>query len=127
MNFKEARCRETFLNVRAIFRIKMMFCPKCGSMVLPKKEGNKNVIRCSCGYTNAKAEVVEIKEEVKKKETFTEPASDNDDMLPVTEGECPKCKNDKAYFWLVQTRAGDEPETKFMKCTKCKHTWRDYS
>ncbi|MEK6946569.1 MAG: transcription factor S, partial [Nanoarchaeota archaeon] len=31
-----------------------------------------------------------------------------------------------AYFWLVQTRAGDEPETKFLKCEKCGHTWRDY-
>ncbi|MBI2108536.1 transcription factor S, partial [Candidatus Woesearchaeota archaeon] len=31
-----------------------------------------------------------------------------------------------AYFWLVQTRAGDEPETKFLRCEKCSHTWRDY-
>jgi len=105
----------------------MMFCPKCGSMVLPKKEGKNNVIRCACGYTNAEAETIEIKEEVKRKDVILEPASDNDEMLPITEAECPKCKNKKAYFWLVQTRAGDEPETKFLKCTKCKHTWRDYS
>ncbi|MBI1969528.1 transcription factor S, partial [Candidatus Woesearchaeota archaeon] len=21
---------------------------------------------------------------------------------------------------------GDEPETKFLRCQKCRHTWRDY-
>ena len=46
---------------------------------------------------------------------------------PLSDAECPKCGHNKAYFWLQQTRAGDEPETKFMKCEKCKHTWRDYS
>jgi len=40
--------------------------------------------------------------------------------------ECPKCGNKEAYYWTVQTRAGDEAETKFLKCTRCKHTWRDY-
>ena len=41
--------------------------------------------------------------------------------------ECPKCGHRTAYFWLVQTRAGDEPETKFLRCEKCGHTWRDYN
>ena len=46
---------------------------------------------------------------------------------PLTEAECPKCHNKKARYWTQQTRAGDEPETKFYKCEKCKHVWRDYS
>ncbi|MBD3310349.1 transcription factor S, partial [Candidatus Woesearchaeota archaeon] len=46
---------------------------------------------------------------------------------PVTKAECPKCHNKEAYYWEVQTRAADEPPTKFLKCTKCKHIWRDYS
>lgn len=93
---------------------------------MPKKENGKNVIICSCGYTDKKVVVEEFKEEIKQKKGI-EVAGDEDSMLPETDGECPKCKNDKAYYWLVQTRAGDEPETKFLKCTKCKHTWRDYS
>ena len=40
--------------------------------------------------------------------------------------KCKKCNNTKCYFWTVQTRAGDEAETKFFKCTKCGHTWREY-
>ncbi len=105
-----------------------MFCKKCGSILLPKKEGNKTILQCpKCGYKEV-AEPVEIREQKKKKET-EEIAVINEDFetSSVIEADCPKCGNDKAYFWTQQTRAGDEPETKFYKCTKCRHIWRDYS
>jgi len=41
--------------------------------------------------------------------------------------KCPKCDNDKAYWWMVQTRGIDESSTQFYRCTKCGYTWRDYS
>jgi len=104
----------------------MMFCPRCGSILTQQKDKNKTYIGCSCGYI-LKSGKVEVKEEVKTKTQKVEIIDANHEALPETEAECPKCGNKKAYFWLVQTRAGDEPETKFLKCTKCKHTWRDYS
>jgi len=79
-----------------------MFCPKCGSIVLPKKEGKNNVIRCACGYTNAKAETIEIKEEVKRKDVVLEPASDNDEMLPITDAECQNSRIKKLIFGLFR-------------------------
>lgn len=105
----------------------MMFCPKCGSLLKPKNEKGKSILACSCGYSLKPKEEVSVKEEMKGKEQSIEIVSDNDKTLPVTDAECSKCKNKKAYFWLIQTRAGDEPETKFLKCTSCKHTWRDYN
>jgi len=45
---------------------------------------------------------------------------------PVVQIKCPKCKNNEAYFWTLQTRSGDESETKFYKCKKCDYTWRKY-
>ena len=98
-----------------------MFCPKCGSIMLTKK--------CSCGYEAKEAGKLQIteKKDEKKQELAVVDAEQDDKALPETEEECPKCGNKKAYFWEVQTRAGDEPATKFMKCTKCKHIWRDYS
>ena len=48
------------------------------------------------------------------------------DTTPVVPAVCPKCANKEAYFWTSQTRAGDEAETRFFKCTKCRHTWREY-
>jgi len=105
-----------------------MFCPKCGSIMVPKKEKEKSFLACTgCGFVNKSKEKIELKETIKKKSPDIEIASEDEETLPITDSECPKCKNSKAYYWLVQTRAGDEPETKFLKCTKCKHTWRDYS
>ena len=48
------------------------------------------------------------------------------DVFPVISCNCSKCENKEAYFWTSQTRAGDEAETKFFRCTKCKYTWREY-
>ena len=39
---------------------------------------------------------------------------------------CPKCGNTEAYWYMQQTRGGDEPQTKFLKCTKCGYSWREY-
>lgn len=104
----------------------MMFCPKCGAILTQRKEKNKTFIGCLCGYV-LKAGNIEVKESNKTKDEEIAVVDSSKEALPETNAECEKCDNDKAYFWMVQTRAGDEPETKFYKCTKCNHTWRDYS
>lgn len=104
-----------------------MFCPKCGSILLPKKEGKKQIMACPrCNFK--KKEAVVLSESIKK-EAAIEIVEEEQDMkhLPLTEVDCPKCGHKKARYWTIQTRAGDEPETKFMKCEKCRHVWRDYS
>lgn len=104
-----------------------MFCPKCGSILIPELRKGKRVFTCSCGYKTAKLKEATIKESIKSGKTKVEIIEKEETShLPVIDVECPKCKHRKAYFWTVQTRAGDEPETKFMKCMKCKHIWRDY-
>ena len=105
-----------------------MFCPKCGSILLPRKEDNKKFLACSCGFKSSKIEIPSIKEKVISKGKDVEVIDKGElDTLPKTRETCSKCGNKEAYFWLIQTRAGDEPETKFLRCTKCVHTWRDYS
>ncbi|MAG72188.1 MAG: transcription factor S [Acidobacteria bacterium] len=104
-----------------------MFCQKCGSVLLPKKEGNKKVLVCSCGYKSDNVEQTKITETVTKKSREVEVIEREDyETLPKTNAKCEKCGHKTAYFWTVQTRAGDEPETKFLKCEKCKAIWRDY-
>ena len=93
---------------------------------MPKKDGNKVKLECSCGYSNKKSEPIKITEVIKDKKEI-EAIDDEVEVYPlVDEVECPKCKHGKAYFWEVQTRASDEPATKFLKCEKCKHIWREY-
>ena len=106
----------------------MMFCPKCGSILLPKMGKNKKkVLACSCGYTNKDTDSIKMREKVAKAKEIEIVDEDVDiKILPKVNEECPKCKHDTAYFWTLQTRAGDEPETRFFKCEKCKHTWREY-
>jgi DNA-directed RNA polymerase subunit M len=104
----------------------MMFCKKCGSILLPKKENGKVITKCSCGYVakgDAPVKMTETLAEKKDVETI-----ENDvEVYPLTnDAECPKCGNEKAYYWEIQTRASDEPATKFMRCEKCRHIWRDY-
>ena|SRR3989338_915619 len=107
-----------------------MFCPKCGSLLIPKKIGSKSQLTCSCGFKQESKDGGKIKEsnsKVAQKFEVVDKGAD-DKSLPIADDVvCPKCENRKAYFWMIQTRASDEPETKFLKCVKCNHTWRDYS
>lgn len=102
----------------------MEFCPKCGA-VLVQKTKNFGCPRCNFSTkekvklnTSEKMEVKSQVAVVKGKETQT---------FPIVAETCRKCENEGAYFWTVQTRSGDEAETKFFRCTKCDYTWRDYS
>lgn len=107
-----------------------MFCPKCGSILMPKIEKGKKIVHCSCGYQSEQKVELKITENTgnsKAGELAVVDPEKEEKIMPETEAECPKCGHRKAYFWEVQTRAGDEPPTKFLKCVKCKHTWRDYS
>lgn len=106
-----------------------MFCPKCGSILIPKKEGEKVIKTCKCGYRSADAGDGKIKEKAKETASKLEVIEDKEafETMPTTRAECPKCRNNEAVFWEVQTRAADEPATKFLKCKKCSHIWRDYS
>lgn len=52
--------------------------------------------------------------------------SDEDRALPTVDKKCDKCGNDKAYYYLQQTRASDEPETRFYICKECDNKWRGY-
>ncbi len=104
----------------------MKFCPKCGSIMMPKKEGKYVVFRCSCGYFEKKEGSVKVTEIYEKKKKI-DAVEEEVEINPLTQdSECPKCGHKNAYYWEIQTRASDEPATKFLKCEKCKHIWRDY-
>ncbi|MBI4983340.1 transcription factor S [Candidatus Woesearchaeota archaeon] len=103
-----------------------MFCPKCGSILRPKEKGGKKILYCSCGFSKSpEGEAAEIRERVdtgKKIEVI-----ETVEIHPKIKITCEKCSNNIAYYWTQQTRGADEPETRFFKCTKCKHIWREYS
>ena len=104
-------------------KTKMEFCQKCGS-VLEEKRKNFRCVRCGqAAKTKVKIESNETIDECKEIGVVDENTTD---VFPVVAFQCGKCPNKEAYFWTSQTRAADETETKFFKCTKCKHTIREY-
>jgi DNA-directed RNA polymerase subunit M len=98
--------------------------------MLPKKSENGLAIVCnSCGYAE-KGEKLEGYSVVKKAgrgENITVVEEKTEPTLPTTRARCPSCGHDVAYWWLRQTRAGDEPSTRFYRCVKCGKVWREYS
>lgn len=101
----------------------MEFCPKCGCVLVEKNKA----FRCPrCSYKSKSKIKIESSEQIEKKPEIGVITNEDTDVFPVTNATCPKCTNKEAYFWTSQTRAGDEAETKFFRCTKCKHTWREY-
>ncbi len=101
-----------------------MFCPKCGSLMFPR---NGKWVCPNCGYEMPieKEEKKEIVEEAKAKETIV--IKKDIETLPYDESViCPKCGHQGAYWMLQQTRAADEPETRFYICPNCGHRWREY-
>jgi DNA-directed RNA polymerase subunit M len=117
----------------------MEFCPKCGSRLTPKKEktGKETSIFLACpkcGYRkHASGKKVEPKVakviEHKPQQLVAVIGKEEQKLrtLPTVRIECPECGNNLAYVWQVQTRGADESSTQFLRCTKCNHTFREYS
>jgi DNA-directed RNA polymerase subunit M len=101
----------------------MEFCDKCGGVILV----NEGVAKCpKCGHKPKKKIKIESSEKINQKESIAVVNEDSSNTYPEVQIKCPKCKNNSAFFWTMQTRAADESETKFYKCTACRHTWRVY-
>lgn len=106
----------------------MEFCEKCSSVLVTKKANGKIILVCKkCGFKLTKYKPLEISEKVNK-----QPLDDviiiekNEETLPKTKAVCPKCGNREAFWWMQQTRSADEAPTLFLRCTKCKYSWREY-
>jgi DNA-directed RNA polymerase subunit M len=117
----------------------MEFCPNCGSRLEPKKPQTGStasfMLVCSkCGYTkqpaDKRAEAKAGKVIQPKPKPFMTVISEEEQKIKTMSTirmKCDKCDNNLVYVWQVQTRGGDEASTQFMRCTKCGHTFREYT
>ncbi|MBI4448301.1 transcription factor S [Candidatus Woesearchaeota archaeon] len=105
----------------------MLFCPECGKLLMPKEENKRPKLVCACGYSVTEKDDLLIEETLGKVEKIEiVDARKEVNTLPKIAQECQKCGNKEAFYWTVQTRAGDEGETRFFQCTKCNNRWREY-
>jgi DNA-directed RNA polymerase subunit M len=112
---------------------KLKFCPRCGSLMLPQVRDGKRVLVCpNCGYIEELEEgsyVFESRSQKSpKSKIIVVDATQPPPTAIVLKGSvrCPKCGHDEVLFWMMQTRAADEPPTRFYRCLKCGYSWREY-
>ena len=94
--------------------------------------GIRNLIIKSLANAESKEEIHRyaislhnVNEKIKENDSVIEKGEDVN-TLPTTKAVCPECGHTEASWWLQQTRSADEAETRFFKCLKCGHTWREY-
>ncbi|OYT35340.1 MAG: transcription factor S [Candidatus Aenigmarchaeota archaeon ex4484_52] len=107
----------------------MKICEKCGTLMILQKEDNKLYFvckKCKIKIEMKKSNCI-LKQTIKKQKPLILKNNENIEQLPKTKKKCEKCGNNEVYWWSRQTRASDEPETRFYRCTKCRQTWREYS
>ena len=117
----------------------MEFCPTCGCRLEPKRTGigNTFILSCQkCDYTKqpedkkAEARTGNVIKKIGTPKPFMTVISEKDQEIKTMQTikmKCDKCDNNLVYVWQVQTRGGDEASTQFMRCTKCGHTFREYT
>ena len=105
-----------------------MFCKSCSSLLVPEpdEKGKVKFVCRKCGQASRNKDLKIIDSASKKSKIFFIDDKAKNDEETIRQ-KCPKCGKMKAIFWIIQTRAADEPPTKFFKCVACEHTWRDYN
>lgn len=108
----------------------MRFCPDCGARL---SSGSGETAACpKCGKQVRGGAEKARRQEVLKKPSGSDASlkvmdEESVETLPTISITCPSCDNNEAVWWMLQTRSADEATTQFFRCTKCNHTWRNYS
>jgi transcription factor S len=115
---------------------RMEFCKECGSRLKPVKthSGNQSMVLLTCTKCGAKKQEPEplakvltpkvIQHDPKQMVAVIDRELDLNPM-PTIHMDCPRCGNNTANVWLVQTRGSDESSTQFIRCVECGYTFRE--
>ena len=99
----------------------MQFCPKCGAILVPS---GKKFACPKCRYKGGSVKLTSS-ESISAGHSIDVLKEKDSNVWPTVAETCPKCGFDEAETWATQMRAGDEAETIFFRCKKCKNTWRE--
>ncbi|MGD6932780.1 MAG: transcription factor S [Candidatus Bathyarchaeia archaeon] len=114
----------------------MEFCEKCGSRLVPRKISSGNQVmlmlvcnKCQYKKPESEEEIIrttgKVIEHNPKQFVAVIGKEDQLNTMPTVHIECPRCGNNTANVWQVQTRGSDESSTQFLRCTNCNYTFRE--
>jgi DNA-directed RNA polymerase subunit M len=101
----------------------MRFCPTCGTrlVLVHDKKSIKTVAEYKCGKCSYTSSISPSQDHVTVESRPLEEVVVVFDKglelstMSTIRAECPKCHNNLAYVWQVQTRSGDEGSTSFYR------------
>jgi len=114
----------------------MEFCSECGSRLVPKKvsSGKQELIMLVCTKCHFKKQDSaaahfngKLFEHSPKQLVAVIGKEEQLSTLPTLQISCPRCGNNTANVWQVQTRGTDESSTQFFRCVECGYTYREYT
>ena len=87
---------------------KILICIKCGHNIINEVSNtittnNKPNSVSNYGYSESTLKIMDVEKPI--------------ESLPTTNIECPKCYNNLAFWWMLQTISADEATTQFYRCT----------
>lgn len=105
----------------------MSFCPHCESILIPRKENGKIILRCE--YCGLNQEILYAKDLVEKTKLKKSPergtgSVKEEDIYATYKHVCKKCGYEKAEIIDVGVLISDEDELFLLKCGKCGFTER---
>ena len=119
-------CPKCETRIRLKFDDDFVECPKCGSIV-KQTEVAATTASVTAAIATTTLSLSTDKNISQEQNALRIMDEETTEVLPTINIECPKCQNNLAVWWMLQTRSADEATTQFYRCTKCKHTWRNYS
>jgi transcription factor S len=114
----------------------MEFCEQCGSRLKPVKVNSGNqvmlMMACAkCGHRTSEPAAARLNSKIIEHSPKQLVAVIGKEAqlttLPTIQIECPRCGNNTANVWQVQTRGAEESSTQFLRCVKCGFTHREYT
>lgn len=96
------------------------FCPKCKSILIPKKGKAHEYLFCKiCGYESRKKSDLKSKEKIPKKEFRKEGVVKDKNIFATYPNKCKKCGYNKAEIINQGVKYSDEESSVLLRCGKC--------
>jgi transcription factor S len=102
--------------------MKLKFCPKCKTLLIPKKISDKFFLKCgNCDFIRElkKKEFLVTHEKIKSKEFVGKGIKKNENIFATYKHKCKKCGYDKAQILDLGIFYSDEDNLIMLKCGKC--------
>jgi DNA-directed RNA polymerase subunit M len=100
------------------------FCPKCGKILIPKKDNQKIISKCShCNFEKLGKGLIG-KNKIKKEPQKGKGIIRDENAFADYKHECSKCGYNKAQIIDMGVFYSDEDNLILLKCGKCGHSER---